>query len=98
MDTLRVPLRFRDGEAEKLIEGEDPYYAQLLALTCQIMPGELPLTPNYGVDDPTFSETAKRQLAFLAGAFIPEITLESVDISDSNSGVSGIDIAFTVRT
>jgi len=98
MDTLRIPLRFRNGEAEKLTEGSDEYFAQLLALTAQILPGELPLNPNYGVDDPTFSEAARRSLAFVAGAFIPEIVLENVEIIDTDSGRSQIDIAFTVRT
>ena len=98
MDTLRIPLRFLNGEAEKLAEGSDEYFAQLLALTCQILPGELPLNPNYGVADPVFSEEARRALAFVAGAFIPEIVLENVEIVDTVSGRSQIDIAFTVRT
>ena len=95
---MRIPLRFRNGEAEKLEDGSDDYFAQLLALTTQILPGELPLNPNYGVDDPTFDETARRQLAFLVGAFIPEITLERVAVLDTVSGRSRVDIAFTVRT
>lgn len=95
---MRIPLRFRNGEAEKLEDGSDDYFAQLLALTTQILPGELPLNPNYGVDDPTFDERARRQLAFLVGAFIPEITLERVAVVDSVSGRSRVDIAFTVRT
>jgi hypothetical protein len=94
---MRFPLRFRLGEIEKLTEGSDQYYAHLLAMTCQILEGELPLTPEYGVPDPVFDESAKRQLAFIAGAFIPEISIQSVSIGDSDIGESKVNITFARR-
>jgi hypothetical protein len=97
MDSLKVPFRFKNGEIEKVLDNTDEYYAQLLALTVQILPGELPLTPEYGVPDPAFSEEAKQQLAFVAGAFVPEIILESVSIEDSADGKSRISIGFARR-
>lgn len=97
MDTMRFPIRFRLGEVEKIEDGSDEYYAHLLAMTCQIIEGELPLTPEYGVPDPVFDESAKRQLAFIAGAFIPEISIASVDVSDSDSGKSSVSINFSRR-
>lgn len=97
MDTMRFPLRFRLGDIEKIQEGTDEYYAHLLAMTCQILEGELPLTPEYGVPDPVFDESAKRQLAFIAGAFIPEISIASVDVSDSDTGQSNVNINFIKR-
>jgi hypothetical protein len=95
MDSFKIPMRFRNGDVEKVVDGTDDYYAQLLALTIQILPGELPLTPQYGVADPVFDEEAKEQLAFIAAAFIPEIILDSVDIEDDPSGRSRIVIAFS---
>lgn len=86
------------GRIETVVDGTDEYYAQLLALTCQIRPGELPLTPDYGAADPVFSEQAKKQLAFTAGAFIPEIALTSVDITQDDAGKVGIGISFGRRT
>jgi hypothetical protein len=97
MDSFKIPLQFKGGQIEKVVDGTDEYYAQLLALTAQILPGELLLTPEYGCPDPAFSEEAKQQLAFTAGAFIPEIVLESVDIEDSDDGKSRISIGFARR-
>jgi len=97
MDSLRVPFRFVNGGIEKLTDGSDEYYAQLLALTCQIRPGELPLTPDYGAADPVFSEEGKKQLAFTAGAFISEIALTAVDINQDDLGRVGIAISFARR-
>lgn len=97
MDSFKIPMKFRNGDVEKVVDNTDEYYAQLLALTVQILPGELPLTPDYGVADPVFSQEAKEQLAFTAGAFIPEIFLESVDIQDDVNGRSRIAIGFARR-
>jgi hypothetical protein len=97
MDSMRIPFRFRGGEIEKVVEGTDEYYAQLLALTAQIAPGELPLTPEYGVNDPTFNEEAKRQLAFIVGSLVPEIVLTNVEVDQDDTGKVGIQIGFTRR-
>lgn len=97
MDSFKIPFQFKNSQIEKVVDGTDEYFAQLLALTIQILPGELPLSPDYGVPDPAFSEEAKQQLAFTAGAFIPEIVLQSVDIEDDISGKSRISIGFARR-
>jgi len=95
---MRIPISFKAGRVETVSTDTDEYYAQLLALTCQIRPGELPLTPDYGAADPVFSEEGKKQLAFTAGAFIPEIALTSVDINQDDAGQVGIAISFARRT
>jgi hypothetical protein len=97
MDTLRFPIQFYNGSIRKLTDFTDDYYAQLLALSIQIIPGELPLTPTYGVEDPTFQIALTRDLAFTAGAFIPEITIDSVQISQTESGVVEIGLGFRQR-
>lgn len=98
MDTLKFPIRFRQGEVEKLTEGNDDFYAQLLALSLQIVPGELPLTPQFGVEDPTFSPALTRDLAFTAGAFIPEIIVDTAQIVTDETGVSRVNLSFRQRT
>ena len=98
MDTFKFPIRFRQGSVEKLDEGSDEYYAQLLALAIQIIPGELGLNPQYGVEDPTFSEILTRDLAFTAGAYIPEIIIDTADISTNETGQSRVNINFRQRT
>lgn len=98
MDTLKLPFRFRTGGVEKIADSTDEYYAHLLALAIQIVPGELPLNPQYGVEDATFSESLTRDLAFTAGAFIPEIIVDTADISLAVNGRSQINLAFRQRS
>jgi hypothetical protein len=97
MDTFRFPIQFHNGSVNKLRDFSDDYYAQLLALSIQIIPGELPLTPTYGVEDPTFQFTLTRDLAFTAGAFIPEIVIDSVQISETESGIVEVGLGFRQR-
>lgn len=97
MDTFKFPIRFRGGGVEKIQEGTDDYYAHLLALSLQIIPGELPLNPQYGVEDPTFDESLVRDLAFTAGAFIPEIIVDTASADLDNNGQVQIKVSFTQR-
>ena len=90
-------MRFRQGAVEKLDDGSDAYYAQMLALAIQILPGELGLNPQYGVEDPTFSDVLTRDLAFTAGAYIPEITIDTADISVDENGQARVNINFRQR-
>ena len=98
MDTFKFPLRFRQGGIEKIDEGTDQYYAHLLALAMQIIPGELRLSPQYGVEDPTFSNVLTRDLAFTAGAYIPEIIIDSATVLPDATGRVQIDVSFRQRT
>lgn len=97
MDTFKFPIRFRQGAVEKLEDASDEYYGQLLALAIQIVPGELGLNPQYGVEDPTFSDVLTRDLAFTAGAYIPEIIIDTADISTNEIGQSRVNINFRQR-
>lgn len=98
MDTFKFPVRFRGGAVEKLREFTDDYYAHLLALSIQIQPRELPLNPQYGVEDPTFDESLTRDLAFTAGAFIPEVSIDKATVVLNEDGKTSINISFTQRT
>lgn len=97
MDTLRFPIQFYNGSVKKLTDSSDEYYAQLLALSIQIIPGELPLTPAFGIEDPTFQSELTRDLAFTAGAFIPEIIIDSIQISQTELGLVEIGLGFKQR-
>jgi len=97
MDTLSFPIRFVNGSIEKIEEGTDAYYGQLLALTIQIRPEELPLTPYYGVEDPVFSDESKILVASKASYFIPEIDIDNVQIVEQDSGRSNVKVSFRVR-
>lgn len=98
MDTLRFPIQFHNGSVKKLTDSSDEYFAQILALSIQIIPSELPLTPTYGIEDPTFQQTLTRDLAFTAGAFIPEIIIDRVQLEQNETGQVGIALSFSQRT
>lgn len=97
MDTLRFPIQFHNGSVKKVTDSTDEYYAQILALSIQILPGELPLTPTYGIEDPTFQSALTRDLAFTAGAFIPEIIIDRVQLQQNETGQVEIGLSFSQR-
>lgn len=97
MDTFKFPIRFRSGGVEKITDLTDEYFAHLIALSIQILPTELPLNPQYGVEDPTFNQSLTRDLAFTAGAFIPEVIVDQARIVLDETGTSSIEISFTQR-
>lgn len=97
MDTFKFPMRFLNGQVEKFVDGSNDYYAHLLAMSMQILPGELPLNPDFGVEDPTFEDSLTRDLAFTAGAFIPEIIVDSAELELQQNGLTRVNIAFSQR-
>jgi len=97
VDTFKFPIRFRNREIEKIVDNTDDYYAHLLALSMQVIPGELPLNPDFGIEDPTFDDSLTRDLAFTAGAFIPEIIIDSAEIALNEDGQVKVNIAFSRR-
>lgn len=95
MDTLSLPISFRQGYFEKYTEGTDEYYAFLLAMAMQIEPGELPITVNYGCFSPLFDNRSIANLAVAAAQFVPEIDLIDVDVLSFDDGQTRIDVSFT---
>jgi len=97
MDTLKFPLRFdKSKRIATLTEGTDEYFKQLLAMTILTEPFILPLTPDFGVADPTFSVIPAPQLLIAANKYVPEIQIVDVDsVNDEASGT--INVKFTYR-
>jgi hypothetical protein len=99
MDSIVFPIKFNaDKSLAKHASDSSEQYGQFLSFAAQTVPGELPLTPSFGCQDPTFSESAKRQLVFTAVSFFPEVELVDVQIIDGEEGQSMIDISFDTRT
>lgn len=97
MDSIAFPIRFTsDRDLKKHAGGSAEQYAQILAIAAQTLPGEMPITPNFGSADPTFSDEAKN-LMFTAAAFVPEIRLVDVQISDTEDGRAQVDVSFELR-
>jgi len=99
MDSIVFPIKFTadKGMAKHASESSEQY-AQMLSFAAQTIPGELPLSPSFGCEDPTFSEAAKRKLVFTAASFFPEVELVDVQIVDDDLGNAAIDISFSLRT
>lgn len=79
MDTLKFPIRFtRTREIEKIREGTDDYVRQIISVCILTEPFILPLTPDFGTADPSFSTVSPSSLILNINKFIPEISLVSV--------------------
>lgn len=97
MDTLKFPLRFTaDGEIKKLREGTDDYYKQMLSVCILTEPFILPLTPDFGTADPTFSSLPPTQLILSAVKYVPEVKIVSVDSSqDEELGLVNVQFVYS---
>jgi len=97
MDTLKFPLQFDSSRnIVKLVEGTDEYVKQLLAMCILTEPFILPLTPDFGVGDPTFSTIPTPQLLLAANKYVPEIQI--IDVSSTTTEESGaVNVKFTYR-
>ena len=80
MDTLKFPIRFtRNREIEKIREGTDDYIRQMISVCILTEPFVLPLTPDFGTADPSFSTVSPSSLMLNINKFIPEISLVAVN-------------------
>jgi len=81
MDSMKFPIRFdqTNGGCVKLRQGSDDYYRQLLTIAARTEPASLPLTPSFGVMDPTFKVIERGQFLFSAARFVPEVDITSIE-------------------
>jgi hypothetical protein len=96
MNTIRLPIRFKKDnlEMETILENTDEYYANLIGLTVQIVPGALPISTFYGVEDPTFETGGIAKVGLSVGNLIPEIRVTTSDAVIDNSGKTNLAIKF----
>ena len=96
MNTIRLPIRFRKDslEMETILENTDEYYANLIGLTVQIVPGALPISTFYGVEDPTFETSGIAKIGLSVGNLIPEIRIITSDAVVDNNGQTNLAIKF----
>jgi hypothetical protein len=93
MDTIKLPIEYDNSGFKKLTDGTDEYYKQLLSITARTEPEVLPITPQFGVFDPTFNTIDKGQFLIQASRSVPEIRLLAIETNESNEGNN--DVAFT---
>lgn len=95
MDTIKFPIKFDTSGFQKLIEGTNDYYSQLLTICLLTEPQSHPFTPRFGVNDPTFTTIDKGLFVLNASSFVPEVEITSLNISEDN-GTIGIQFSFVV--
>jgi len=97
---MKFPISFTEttGGFQELYSGQDEYYKQILAVTARTEPGTHPLTPDFGVQDPTFKTIDRGQFLFHAGRYVPEIQIISVETSiDEGNGENTVTVHFSRR-
>jgi hypothetical protein len=99
VDVLQSPFRFTsDGTAAKVEQGSDAHKAQQLAALVRIVSGELPLAPDYGVGDLTFTEIDPSEIAAQVSNFHPDIMIEDIVVYRTATGKDAVEISFASET
>lgn len=89
METIKFPISFTaDRQVVKLVKGTEEYINQIISMCILTEPFILPLTPDFGVSDPTFATISPAQLIIAVNKYIPEVTI--VNMSSSMEQESGL--------
>ena len=97
---MKFPLSFTEttGGYTTLVQGTDDYYRQLLAVAARTEPGGHPLTPDFGIMDPTFKSIDRGQFLTQAARYVPEIKIMSIETElDIENGTNIVNFSFTQR-
>ena len=97
---MKFPPSFTEtnGGFQSLSPNEDEYYKQLLSVIARTEAGTHPLTPDYGVQDPTFKTIDRGQFLIHAGRDVPEIKIISVETSiNEEDGSNEVNVSFVRR-
>jgi len=81
MDTIKIPITFDKGRMGVLADGSREYYAQIIAILCQVEKGEMPLEVTYGITDPTFTVLRQSEIYQVLSIFWPEIRIREISLS-----------------
>lgn len=98
MDAMEFPVKFSKSGTSRLTDGTPDYYRQLLALGAITEPHSLPITPDFGIWDPTFNAVEKGQFVLHAARFVPEVEIGQIDSSIDDSGQNVVSFSFTIRS
>lgn len=97
---MKFPMSFTEssGGYETLARGSDNYYRQLLSVAARTEPATHPLTPDFGVMDPTFRSVDRGQFLLQASRFVPEIEVVSIETDlDIENGTNIVNFSFIQR-
>lgn len=97
MDTFAFPIKFDNTGIKKLPEFSDAYYKQLLSLSIRCEPNALPLTPDFGIFDPTYRTVDKGQFVLQASRFVPEVIITGIEAELTNDGQTVVAFSYEER-
>jgi hypothetical protein len=91
MEVLSIPFRLQqNGRAERVWQGSEAHVQQQAAQFVATMTGELPLSPFYGMDDPTFRTVRAGEVVIGMAQFHPEVDVRSVIVLADAGGMSEV--------
>lgn len=97
MDSLEFPIKFDATGMAKLQDGTYDYYKQMLTISLLTQPGENPITPDFGVVDPSFMPIEPNDFIFNAAKYVPEVEITSIiPSSEPNSGSISVEFSFRI--
>ena len=92
MDVLAIPFRLAsDLSCSKIKQSSEAHAVQQAVSFVSTRPGELPLAPYYGLNDPAFSQPSEGELRSGLTRFHPDIVVNEIQIEyDSNGSTAYI--------
>jgi hypothetical protein len=98
MDTIRFPCSFNVTGYSKLEEGSYDYYKQLLTVSLLTQPGDNPLTPEFGVNDPSFQGFDGGLFIYNAARYVPEVEIKELRTTvNEGNGQYSVVFSFDIR-
>jgi hypothetical protein len=98
MDCFSFPIKFSSGRLKTLTQGDYNYYRQILTLALLTEVGEHPITPDFGVLDPTFISIEPIDFVLNAARFLPEVEILGINPSLTEDGSMNVEFDFRLRT
>jgi hypothetical protein len=97
MQAIAFPFRFNRGRVVTLDTETDVYAAQKVLSVASTRNGELPLIPQFGMEDPEFDELDTGGIYLTTAVFFPEIRINEIEEGPLNpNGTTQVRIKFDV--
>lgn len=91
MEVLSIPFRLQtNGRAERVWQGSEAHVQQQATQFVATMAGELPLSPFYGLEDPSFREVRAGEVVSGMALFHPGVVVRSVFVVSDPGGMAEV--------
>jgi hypothetical protein len=97
MDCLSFPIKFTNEGLKRLPEGSFDFFKQILTISMLTEPGEHPITPDFGVYDPSFIPVEPENFILNAARFVPEVEIRNINPTLNNDGSVDVEFSFDLR-